>query len=155
MSTPHPAAASMSDADAADLVRRFADAWRRPVLEHFMAMLAPDVRLLQPVTPPVVGHAAARREFGRMLKWLPDLHGTVDSWSAAGDTVLIAWRLAFTLGGAPYELRIADRIVARDGLIVEREAYFDSLRFMLATIARPGAWTGYLRYRGYLPGGDL
>ncbi len=143
------------DDAAADLVRRFADAWGNPDVDRFVAMLAPDVRLLQPVTAPIVGREAARREFGRILRMLPDLRGTVDDWSAAGDTVLIAWRLRFTLGRGPYELRIADRIVARDGSIVEREAYFDSLAFMLATLARPGAWLPYLRYRGYLPGGDL
>ena len=44
-----------------------------------------------------------------------------------------------------------DRIVHRDGLIAEREAYFDSLRFLLATLGRPSAWLGYLRYRGVLP----
>jgi ketosteroid isomerase-like protein len=116
-------------------------------------MLAPDVRLLQPVTPTVVGQDAARREFTRLLRWLPDLRGVVDHWGSDGDTVLIAWRLRFTLGHGPFELRIVDRIVAHDGLIVEREAYFDSLRFLLATLVRPSAWGGYLRYRGYLPGG--
>ncbi len=150
-SATSPAVAT--DANA-ELVRKFADAWAHPVLDHFMALLAPDVRLLQPVTPPIVGRDNARRDFGRLLKWLPDLRGTVDDWSASGDTILIAWRLRFTLGNAPFELRIADRLVARDGLIAEREAYFDSLRFMLATIMRPAAWPGYLRYRGYLSGGD-
>jgi ketosteroid isomerase-like protein len=81
----------------------------------------------------------------------PDLVGTVDRWAAEGDTVLVAWRLRFTLGRRPFELRLVDRIVHRDGLIVEREAYFDSLRFLLATLRRPSAWGGYLRYRGYLP----
>jgi len=56
------------------------------------------------------------------------------------------------MGRGPFEIRIVDRIVVRDGLIVEREAYFDSLRFFLATLARPTAWVPYLRYRGYLPG---
>jgi ketosteroid isomerase-like protein len=142
-----------SDANA-ELVRKFADAWAHPILDNFMALLAPDVRLLQPVTPPIDGRENARRDFGRLLKWLPDLCGTVDDWSASGDTILIAWRLRFTLGNRPFELRIVDRLVARDGLIAEREAYFDSLRFMLATIMRPSAWMGYLRYRGYLGGGD-
>lgn len=138
---------------AADLVRRFAGAWSAPQVERFVAMLADDVVLLQPVTPRVVGRAAARREFSRLLRWLPDLRGTVDDWSASGATVLIAWRLRFTLGRRPFELRIVDRLVTRDGLIVEREAYFDSLRFLLATLGRPTAWLGYLRYRGHLPEG--
>jgi len=119
-----------------------------------MALLHPQVRLLQPVTPPVLGREKAREEFARLLRWLPDLHGTVDSWAVGSDGhLLIAWRLAFTLGRSAYELRIVDRIVVADGLIREREAYFDSLGFLLATLLRPSAWLGYLRYRAYLPGG--
>lgn len=139
--------------DHADFVARFAAAWARPDADRFAAMLAPDVELRQPVTPVVRGRAAGRHEFGRLIKWLPDVAGVVDSWAAAGETVLIAWRLRFTLGGAPFELRLVDRLIVRDGLVVEREAYFDSLRFMLATLRRPRAWVPYLRYRGYLPGG--
>ena len=137
----------------AAVAREFTEAWAHPDLDRFMALLHEDVLLRQPVTRPVRGKAAARREFGRMMKWLPDLRGTVDHWSASGPDLLIAWRLDFTLGRSPFTLRIVDRIVVRDGLIGEREAYFDSLRFMLGTIARPSAWLGYLRYRGYLPGG--
>ncbi len=143
------------DAEAtAELARRFTEAWAHPNVERFVALLAPDVRLLQPVTPTIVGSDAARREFTRLLAWLPDVHGVVDAWAASGDTILIAWRLRFTLGRAPFELRIVDRLVTRDGVIAEREAYFDSLRFLLATLSRPAAWKGYLRYRGCLPGGD-
>jgi len=140
------------DTAAGDVVRRFMEAWAQPAVERFVSVLDPDVRLLQPVTPEVNGREAAGREFGRLLRWLPDLHGEVDEWSAKGDTVFIGWRLKFTLGRGPFEIRIVDRIVVRDGLIVEREAYFDSLRFFLATLARPTAWVPYLRYRGYLPG---
>lgn len=137
--------------EVADVVRRFTAAWAAPAVESFVALLADDVVLLQPVTPRIVGVAAARREFTRLLRWLPDLCGTVDRWSAAGDTVLIAWRLRFTLGRSPFELRLVDRLVVRNGVIAEREAYFDSLRFFLTTLSRPSAWLGYLRYRGYLP----
>ena len=144
-------ASSVAPDPSEEIVRRFAEAWAQPRLERFLALLAPDVLLLQPVTPPVRGHAAARAEFARLLAWLPDLVGTVDRWAAQGDTVLVAWRLRFTLGRRPFELRLVDRIVHRDGLIAEREAYFDSLRFLLATLRRPSAWGGYLRYRGYLP----
>ena len=75
----------------------------------------------------------------------------VDRIAIVDDTLLIAWRLRFSLGGNPYELRIVDRIVVADGLILEREAYYDSLGLMIALLARPRAWTGYWRYRGYLP----
>jgi ketosteroid isomerase-like protein len=137
------------------IVERFRDAWAKPDLERFMELLHRDVCLFQPVTPTVVGIDAARKEFSRLLHWLPDLRGAVDSWGAGEDgQVLIAWRLRFTLGGRPFELRIVDRIVLADGLIREREAYFDSLGFLLATLRRPSAWLGFLRYRGFLPGAE-
>jgi hypothetical protein len=133
------------------LVERFREAWAAPQVERFVSLLHPDVRLRQPVTPTVVGRDAARAEFARLLRWLPDLRGTVDSWAIGEDgTILIAWRLAFTLGRGPFELRMVDRIVADGRTIREREAYFDSLRFLLKTLARPSAWWGYLRYRGYV-----
>jgi ketosteroid isomerase-like protein len=132
------------------VAEQFADAWANPRLERFVELLHPDVRLLQPVTQPIVGREAARQEFARLLAWLPDLRGTVDRSAIHGDTLLIAWRLRFTLGARPYELRIVDRIVVADGVIREREAYYDSLGLMIALLARPSAWIGYWRYRGYL-----
>lgn len=133
------------------MAERFAAAWASPRLERFVELLHPDVRLLQPVTRPIVGRQAARAEFARLLAWLPDLCGTVDRTAMHDDTLLIAWRLRFTLGRRPYELRIVDRIVVADGLIREREAYYDSLALMIALLRRPSAWLGYWRYRGYLP----
>ena len=124
----------------------------RARLEGFVELLHPDVRLLQPVMRPIVGRDAARVEFARLLAWLPDLCGTVDRSAIHDDTLLIAWRLRFTLGRGPYELRIVDRIVVADALIREREAYYDSLALMIALVGRPSAWTRYWRYRGYLPG---
>ena len=132
------------------VAEQFAEAWANPRLERFVELLHPDVRLLQPVTPPIVGRQAAGEEFARLLAWLPDLRGTVDRTAMQADTLLIAWRLRFTLGNRPYELRIADRIVVADGLIREREAYYDSLALMIALLGRPSAWLGYWRYRGYL-----
>jgi ketosteroid isomerase-like protein len=133
------------------VVEQFADAWAHPDVDRFVALLHPDVVLLQPVTPPIRGRAAARSEFGRLLAFLPDMCGTMESTAVRGDTALIAWRLAFSLGGRPFELRIVDRLVVADGLIREREAYYDSLRFMIELVRRPGAWPRYWRYRGLWP----
>ncbi len=135
--------------ETATVVERFTAAWARPNLDRFMELLHPDVLLLQPVTPPIRGRDAARVEFGRLLRWLPDMRGTVDQTAVHDALALIAWRLAFNLGGRPYELRIVDRLVVCDGLIREREAYYDSLQLMIAVLGRPRAWPGYWRYRGY------
>ena len=51
-------------------------AWAAPAVDRFVALLHPDVRLLQPVTKPMVGREAARREFARLLRFLPDMRGT-------------------------------------------------------------------------------
>ncbi len=136
--------------DTRAMVERFTRAWASPQLDRFMELLHPEVLLLQPVTKPIRGREAARTEFARLLHWLPDLRGTVDDSAVNGPLALIAWRLRFTLGGAPYELRIVDRIVVSDGLIREREAYYDSLRLMLAVVSRPRSWRGYWWYRGFV-----
>ncbi len=67
-------------------------------------------------------------------------------------SAMIAFRLRCTLGTKPFELRVIDRIAERGGLVADREAYYDSLRFLLEVLRRPSACPGYLRYRGYLPG---
>ncbi|MGH7788756.1 MAG: nuclear transport factor 2 family protein [Candidatus Binatia bacterium] len=144
--------AQPSPTQAEIVTERFALAWAVPRLEGFVELLHPDVRLLQPVTRPILGGEAGRREFARLLRWLPDLRGTVDQTAVRGDLALIAWRLTFTFGRAPYELRIVDRLVVADGLIREREAYYDSLALMFELLRRPSAWPGYWRYRGFLPG---
>jgi len=138
-------------ADVQAVIDGFTAAWAHPNLDHFMALLHPDVLLLQPVTKPIHGRDAARVEFAQLLGWLPDLRGTVDHTAATANIALIAWRLAFALGGKPYELRIVDRLVVEDGLIREREAYYDSLGLMIALLGRPSGWLGYWKYRSFLP----
>jgi len=138
-------------AEVAEVARRFIEAWTAPDVDRFISLLAEDVVLRQPVTPKVVGRAAARDEFTRLLRWLPDIHGVVDHWSASGANLLIAWRLCFSIAGKALAIPIVDRIVVRDGLIAEREAYFDPLPLLLAVLLRPNAWPAYLRYRGFLP----
>src|SRR5262245_32662014 len=84
--------------EAQIIVDGFTRAWATPQLERFIELLHPDVRLLQPVTRPIIGRAAARAEFARLLRWLPDMRGTVDESAIHGNVALIAWRLAFGLG---------------------------------------------------------
>lgn len=143
----------MMERDTRAVVEGFTKAWAKPRLETLIALLHPEVLLRQPVTPPIHGRDAARAEFARLLHWLPDLHGRVDRSAVDGDTALIAWRLRFPLRGGAHEVSIVDRLVVERGLIREREAYFDSLALVAMLLRRPREWAGYLRYRGFLPGG--
>ena len=147
-----PVTAMRMEPDNAAIAAGFIDAWAKPTPDRLAALLTEDVLLLQPVTKPLRGKAAVREDFAKLLRWLPDMRGEIDAIADRGDTLLISFRLLFTLGGRPYELRVVDRIVGRGKLICEREAYFDSLGFMVAVLKRPSSWLSYLRYRGYLPG---
>ena len=138
-------------ADVQAVIDGFTAAWANPDLDRFMALLHPDVAAAARDEAGIHGRDAARAEFAKLLGWLRDLRGTVDHTAATGNVALIAWRLAFTLGRRPYELRIVDRLVVADGLIREREAYYDSLGLMIALLGRPSGWLGYWRYRGFLP----
>jgi ketosteroid isomerase-like protein len=141
--------------EVAEVASRFAHVWAHPDIDAFIELLHPEVRLYQPITSPIVGRDAARREFSRLFRLLPDLRGTVDHWAADNDFLLIAWRLRATWGrSTPYEFHIADHIRVRDRLIIERRALFDSVSLFGAMLrGGPGSWLSYARYRGYLPGG--
>jgi SnoaL-like protein len=54
-------------------VEAFESAWSRPTPERLIALLDPDVVLLQPHLPPIRGRDAALKEFRRLLTWLPAL----------------------------------------------------------------------------------
>jgi ketosteroid isomerase-like protein len=134
-------------------VRRFEAGWRNPAgaaeaAAHFDALLDPEVRMIQPQLPDLVGRDAARSGFFEPLfTMLPDAHVTVERWAAEGDTLFIEATMRGTAGGKPVAFRVCDRFTLRDGVAVERETYTDPLP-LLATIAgRPRAWPAFARYQ--------
>jgi hypothetical protein len=147
-----PLAVQSVDSGVAHVAARFTELWAHPQLDGFIELLHPDVRLCQPLTPPIIGRAAAREEFARLFRMLPDLNGTVDHWGADGNFLMIAWRLRATWGkGSLYEWPIADHIRVQDRLIIERRALFDPLGVFVAMLrGGPSAWLSYARYRGYV-----
>jgi len=134
-------------------VKGFVEGWRAPAgpeaaADHFESLLDPDVRLIQPQMPDLVGHAEERTGFFEPLfTLLPDAHAIVERWAARGDTVFIELTMNGTLGGRPVSFRACDRITLRNGVAIERETYADPVP-LLATIARrPRAWPAFARYQ--------
>jgi len=126
---------------AATFVEGFRRFWCAPSLDGLPELLAPDVKLVQPLAPVMHGLEEVRRQFGAIFAWLPDLSGEVDRWSGTGDFVFIEFRLRGTIGGRPFEWPVVDRFVLRaDGKAVERVTYFDSLPLLGAAAARPSGW---------------
>jgi ketosteroid isomerase-like protein len=132
-------------------VRAFIEGWRAPTdadsfADHFDHLMADDVRLIQPQLPTAVGRQAFREQFARpVFELVPDLHATVHRWAAHGDTVLIEFTLAGTLGGRPVSWDCVDRVTLRDGLATERRAYFDPTPLLAAVATRPRAWVRFAR----------
>lgn len=64
-------------------VTAFAERWNASrgavSVEDFLAILDPDVRLIQPLFPTTVGHEEYRNRLARpLLTLIPDLHGEVE-----------------------------------------------------------------------------
>jgi ketosteroid isomerase-like protein len=132
--------------DAAAFVERFAAYWRQPSVEGLDALLAPDVRLVAPMTPTTNGLAEGKRAFAALLEAVPDLTAEVHRWGATEDGVLIEFTLAGTAGGTRLSWDAVDRIVLReDGLAGERISYFDSASLIGAVLRRPRAWPAFAR----------
>lgn len=134
--------------DAADFVERFRAYWRAPSVEGLDALLAPDVRLVAPMTPTTQTLAEGKRAFANVLALTPDLTAEIHRWGATDDGVLIEFTLSGSAAGAPISWHAIDRIVLRDdGLASERVSYFDSTPLLLNVLRRPRAWPAFLRSR--------
>jgi SnoaL-like domain len=136
---------------AEEWVAGFAAGWRDPAgprefVEHFTPLLDPEIRLIQPQIPELVGLEAFRRGFAEPLfNLIPDIHGSVRGWATDGDTIWIELELEGTLGGRPVTLETVDRITLREGRAIERRAFLDPLPLLAALLTRPRAWPRFAR----------
>ena len=134
-------------------VLAFAEGWRAPAgadafADHFQPWFDPHIRLLQPLLPTLVGHQAFRERFARPLfALIPDLDGHVERFAIGADGAYIELTLRGTRGERPIAWRVCDRATLRDGLVVERESYFDPLPLLRAILTRPRAWPALARAR--------
>jgi SnoaL-like domain len=132
-------------------VSEFIEGWRAPksadaFADHFERVCTPDVRMIQPQMPTLVGREAFRERFARpSFALIPDLHAVVHDWAASGEVILISFTLSGTLGGKPISWPCVDRVILRDGLASERRAYFDPTPLLRAVATRPRAWPAFAR----------
>lgn len=130
-------------------IQRFTENWANPQpdrwLEQYRDLLDPQVRLIQPLAPPAQGFDEFKTLFDGIFALIPDLRGKVERWSATGDEVYIELTLSGTLGGKPIAWRACDRCTMRDGLVVERESYWDPTPVLAAAALRPKAWPDLVR----------
>jgi hypothetical protein len=152
--TERPAQAAGGHAAAEAWVAEFAAAWRAPgtpdaFADRFEPIIHPDIRLVQPQMPTLVGKRAFRHGFVYPLfAFIPDLHGEVERYAVGDGVAYIELTLRGTLGGRPISWRGVDRVTLSDGLAVERVHYTDPLPFVRAVLTRPKAWPRFLSARG-------
>jgi hypothetical protein len=113
----------------AAFVEHFRSGWAGgadTLLDRFLPdLLDPDVVMTQPLLPPARGLDGFAAFFDTLFGAIPDLCGEVLDWRPTADGVEIDFVLRGTLGGAPLELPTTDRIVLRDGRLLERHAKTD------------------------------
>jgi ketosteroid isomerase-like protein len=149
MNSITPAAAGTEAAQA--WVLAFAEGWRGPAsadafADHFQSWFDPQIRFIQPQLPTLVGHRAFRERFARPLfALIPDLAGEVERFAVGADCAYVELTLRGTLGGRSIAWRVCDRVNLRDGLVVERESYFDPTPLLRAILTRPRAWRALTR----------
>jgi SnoaL-like domain len=132
------------DPDA--FARGFADYWAAPSADGLAALLADDVRLVQPMSRPAIGIEGAKRWFAGVAAAIPDIHAEVDRWSATGEYLFIDFRLIGTVGGRRVEWPAVDRFVlGDDNRATERVSYFDPTPLLLAGLRSPRGWIQLVR----------
>jgi hypothetical protein len=100
-------------------------------------LLDPDVVMTQPLLPPARGLDGFRAFFDTLFGTIPDLRGEVLDWRPTEDGVEIDFVLRGTLGGLRAELPTTDRIVLRDGRMLERHARTDRRAMASVFLRRP------------------
>lgn len=102
-------------------------------------LVDPEVVMTQPLLPAARGHAGFRAFFETLFGTIPDLRGEVLAWRPTADGVEIDFVLRGTLGDLPVELPTTDRIVLREGRLLERHAKTDPRAMATALARRPRA----------------
>jgi ketosteroid isomerase-like protein len=143
--------ATTTATDLEAVVAAFDAKWRAggpaaAFVERWRDLLDPEIRLVQPQVPTLVGFEAFARGFvGPFFALMPDARGEVLGWAAAGDTAYVEIEITGTIGRRQVKLRSCDRLTVRDGRIVERVAYADPGPLLGAIALTPRAWPTFIR----------
>jgi SnoaL-like domain len=130
---------------AKEFVEFFAAGWKfgardsEAFFRHFGPRMHPDTVLIQPIARPARGSRALQGLFGPLFKAIPDLVGDLKRWGETADGVFIELTLRGHLGRKLVEWTVVDRIILEDGLIRERQSYFDPTPLLKAVALRPRA----------------
>jgi SnoaL-like domain len=134
-----------TETTAKEFVEFFAAGWKfgardsEAFFRHFGPRMHPNTVLIQPIAGPARGPGALRQLFEPLFTAIPDLVGDLKRWGETADGAFIELTLHGQLGGRPVEWTVVDRIILEDGLIRERQSYFNPAPLLKAIALRPRA----------------
>ena len=133
--------------DIALWMARFTERWQRgkASIDGFMDLLGADIKLIAPGLRPTQGRAAGRAAFQKTFDVLPDLTAEVLRWSASGDMLFIEMTFTATIGGKRIDWHNIDRFLFKDGLAVERIAFYNPAKVQRAFLSGPKGWMQLVR----------
>jgi ketosteroid isomerase-like protein len=143
--------ATTSATDLEAVVVAFDAKWRAggpaaAFVERWKDLLDPEIRLVQPQVPTLVGYEAFARGFVEPLfALIPDARGEVLGWATGGETAYVEVEITGTIGRRKVTLRSCDRLTVRGGRIIERVAYVDLGPLLAAVALTPRAWPTFIR----------
>ena len=118
-----------SDADAAMLLDRFADAWNRHDLDTLMALMTDDCVFDASAGPDVHGQRsegqhAVRAAFAAVFEMFPDAHWGNPKHFVAGSRAVSEWTFTGTRkDGTRVAVNGCDLFTLRDGKIAVKNSY--------------------------------
>jgi ketosteroid isomerase-like protein len=137
--------------DLEAVVEAFDAKWRAggpaaAFVERWRDLLDPEIRLVQPQVPTLVGYEAFARGFVEpVFALMPDARGEVLGWAGRDDVAYVEIEVTGTVGRRNVRLRSCDRLTVRDGRIIERVAYADPGPLLAAVALTPRAWPTFIR----------
>jgi SnoaL-like domain len=118
----------------------FAAFWANPQAHLVTPVLTPDVRGYWPWSSvPVQGVSEYIEYIEKIIAYVPEMRLTVGEHATNGDSTFVRWVMHGKGVNGNFELTGIDRLILRDGLVVENLIRFDSAQLQ-ALVGRRGFW---------------
>jgi hypothetical protein len=121
-------------------VDAFAAFWADPDASRVAPVLTQDVRGYWPWSNvPVQGVTEYVEHIAKIIAYVPGIRLTVGEHATNGDSTFVRWVMHGNGANGPFELSGIDRLILRDGLVVENLIRFDSGQLQ-ALVGRKPFW---------------
>ena len=116
-------------------------------IEHFLPLVHPEGRFIQPMVPTRQGKDGFTRLFRGVFETFPDMEFEVydSAVNPEQDTVFIYFTQNAKLGGRRRSWYTVDRFLFREELIYERRTLFDPMPLLGPTLLTPRMWSRLIR----------